>query len=306
MKVNLERVYEIALDRMVESAEYMRWMYGKVWNFRKPPQSDVKATPIHAALTYMDMHIQDTLAAPILKEFPHLAPIFEEKTGLKLMYADNSPDEALTMDSIDGSDGYCGGKKRDYSIMISIIYLGEIVLGIGFCPETGKIFAAIKGEGAWEADDKDNRKPLKKLDEVSFDPMQIAAHYRFCMPPYKTLVDKLIARGYAEIPTLGERDIDFGTNLTGILRIAEGKSCAYIGPHIALHDFSAPAFIIQQLGGIIQRFDYGGEQDAISWNKSQPIFTGLSAKKHKRFRVIIANSPATIDGIVRDMLLPIA
>lgn len=303
MKVNLERVYEIAHNRMLELAPYMRVMCGKVWDVTKSTQSNVRSTPIHEALTYMDMHVQDTISAPILREFPHLFPIFEEITGLEHIYTGNTSDETIALDPIDGTEGYCNG-QGDYSIMLSILCNGEIVLGIGFYPKTETTFAAIKGEGAWKADNQGNREPLKKLEEVSFDPMQIAAHYRFFVPPYNILTDRLLEKGYATIPTLGKRDIDFGTNLTGILRIAKGKSCAYIGPHIALHDFSAPTIIIQQLGGVIQRFDYNGEEDICNWKKLEPIFTDLGTNKHKRFRIIIANSSKTIDRIICDMSQP--
>jgi hypothetical protein len=93
-------------------------------------------------------------------------------------------------------------------------------------------------------------------------------------------------------------DDGFGTKATGILGIARGESCAFIGPHISLHDFAIPAFIIEELGGAVRLYDYDGLNDVSSWSKTLKNYGSPDPKgSNPRFRVIIADSEKIIDKI---------
>lgn len=101
---------------------------------------------------------------------------------------------------------------------------------------------------------------------------------------------------------IGTNEVNFGTNLTGILDVARGSKCAFVGPHITLHDIGVPALIIQELGGVLRILRYRGGDDVESWNDVESRFAGLDLRSATpRFRVIIADCDATVDRLVSAM-----
>lgn len=289
--------YNLVIPRIVEIAQYQKLMCGKVKNLGKETQSNTDYTEINSSLTYMDMITQDYLMVPIFQAYPFLVPLVEEYTGMKTSYKDNQSKYTLIIDPIDGTSVYCKGEK-DYSIMVGLLDNGKLVVGIGCYPESGEIYAAIKGAGAWIIDKEGNKTKLQPLHSIKHNSKNIAVHYRFLEKPFDVLSKKLTEMGY----TMPTNKTDFGTNLTGIMRIVNGESCAFIGPHITLHDFGVPSLIVEELGGVLRVFDYQGKQDVINWTTTDNVFKNLDPTANTpRFRIIIANSDETVARILVDM-----
>lgn len=293
--VDRRAFHNLALARVREVARYQKAMCGKVENLGKAAQSNIDATHVHTALTYMDMFTQDYLMVPLFERFPQLVPCVEETTGMKLRYQDNQSADVLILDPIDGTDAYTRG-QRDYSIMVGLLSDGELTVGLGFYPETGEAYGAIKGEGAWRVspNGETERLNLRTCDSR----LEINAHYRFLREPYLRLSQKLRNCGYS----IRTNEVDFGTNLTGILDVARGTKCAFIGPHITLHDFGVPALLVQEAGGVLRMFRYNGKDDTESWRDVESRFSGLNPRAATpRFRVIVADCDATVDRLVAAM-----
>ena len=297
--MNIEKFCSLVISKLKEVGFYQRIMRGKAQNLGKQAQPDVTETTIHTALTYIDMFTQDYLMLPIFTEFPYLVPVVEEDTGLKTHFKNNQSDYALILDPLDGTYVYTQGGK-DYSIMVALVHKGKIIVGIGYYPEEDKIIMAIRGQGAWILDKKGNRISIPNLKNIKkIDRYNVAVHYRLLKSPFAPLAQNLYSKGY----TLLCSPTGFGTNLTGILRILEGKSCAYIGPHVNLHDIAVPALIVEECGGTVAKFDHKGMDDINSWKRVETLFENLNpAKSTPRFRVIIADSEETVARIVKDML----
>lgn len=302
MNLDLGRFRDLAIERIAEVAKYQKLMCGKVQNMGKETQLNVSATDVNSALTYIDMFTQDYLMVPLFKKFPFLVPLVEEKTGMKVENWDNDSEYALVMDPLDGTLAYSGGKSN-YSIMLGLLHRGrgEMILGIGCYPHTGEIYLAIRGQGVWKKyseDTKKEEKLLKIKDQSNCDKKNVTCHYRFLKSPFDVLSDKLVNKGYLFSSPSGE----LGTNLTSVLRVAREESCAFIGPHMAFHDFAVPSLIIEEMGGIIHRFDYQGKDDVDNWISTDNKFWNLSPKgDNPRFRIIIANNKPTADRIINDM-----
>jgi len=293
-ETDYKEFYDLVVPRLFEVSVYQKMMCGKVENVGKAAQKDVTQNDIHGALTYLDQFTQDYLLLPIYQRWPDLVPLVEEDTGLKRLNLNNNSDFSLIMDPIDGTAFYLRGDS-DYSIMLGLMNKGEMELGIICYPEKDLIISAIKGQGAWVHKKDGTRNELPQINTVEIDYSNVACHYRFPKKPYAALHEKLLAAGY-KLPT---NDGGFGTNATGILRIIRGESCAFIGPHISLHDFAIPAFITQVLGGVVRLYAYNGLNDATSWSKilknyGRPDPNGANP----RFRVIIADSEKTIDKVI--------
>jgi fructose-1,6-bisphosphatase/inositol monophosphatase family enzyme len=292
--IDYKEFYDLLVPRMFEVASYQTMMCGKVDNLGKNAQNNVTQTEIHSALTYLDQFTQDYLLVPIYQQWPDLVPLVEEDTGLKRNKLKNKSDYALILDPIDGTDFYLKG-EQDYSMMLGLMHKGKMELALICYPENGLIFASIKGQGAWIHNKYGSISALPDIAAVEQDYASVSCHYRFTKEPYKTLSSKLNRAGY----TLTTNGDGFGTNATGILRIAKGESCAFIGPHMALHDFSIPAFVIQELGGVVKLYDYNGSNDLHSWSNvlvdyGRPDPDG----PNPRYRVIVAESEKTISKVV--------
>ena len=286
--------YDLVVPRLFEVSEYQKLMCGKIENLGKAAQSDVTQNDIHGSLTYLDQFTQDYLLIPIYQRWPDLVPLVEEDTGLKRANINNISDYSLIMDPIDGTAFYIRGDS-DYSILLGLMHRGEMVVALICYPEDDLIIASIKDQGAWVEKKDGSIEKLAKINSVKMDDKRIACHYRFVKEPYATLASKLEKVGYQ----LTSNDNGFGTNATGILRIARGEKCAFIAPHISLHDFAVPALVIQALGGVFRLFEYDGLNDLTSWSKPLKDYGSPSPKgANPRYRVIIADSEKTIDTII--------
>lgn len=292
-QTDYQKFYDLVVPRLFEVSEYQKLMCGKIENQGKDAQSDVTQNNIHGALTYLDQFTQDYLLIPIYQRWPDLVPLVEEDTGLKRNYINNVSDYSLIMDPIDGTAFYIRGDS-DYSIMLGLMYKGEMVIAVICYPEDDLIIAAIKDQGAWIEKKDCSKTELPQINPVELDYSSVACHYRFVKEPYISLSSKLQKAGYS----LTSNDNGFGTNATGILRIARGENCAFIAPHISLHDFAVPAFVIQELGGAIRLYEYDGLDDLTSWSKILQDYGSPDAKgSNPRYRVIIAESDKTIDKV---------
>lgn len=293
-ETDYKEFYDLVVPRLLEVSVYQKMMCGKVENLGKAAQSDVSQNDIHCALTYIDQFTQDYLLIPIYQRWADLVPLVEEDTGLKRNNLNNVSDYSLIMDPIDGTAFYIRGDS-DYSIMLGLMHKGEMVVAVICYPEDGKIIAAIKGQGAWTQKKDEPLNKLPNIKSVEFDYSSVSCHYRFTKEPYLTYSSKLLKTGL----TLATNDDGFGTNATGILSIARGESCAFIAPHVSLHDFSVPALVIQELGGVVRLYDYNGLNDVNSWSQILEDYGSPSPKgANPRYRVIIADSEKTIDSLV--------
>ena len=286
--------YDLVVPRLFEVSTYQKMMCGKVDNIGKKSQADVTETNIHNALTYLDQFTQDYLLIPIYQAWPDLVPLVEEDTGLKRNHINNNGDYSLIMDPIDGTAFYLRGDS-DYSIMLGLMKKGKMVLSIICYPEKELIIATIKDQGAWTHKKDGNIQKLEHINTVEFENNKLSCHYRFSKEPYNRIYSRLIEANYK----IATNDDGFGTNATGILRITNGESSAFIGPHISLHDFAVPAFIIEELGGVTKLFDYQGLEDVDSWDKCLNNYGSPDPKgANPRYRVIIGNSEKTIDQLI--------
>ncbi len=293
-KIDYKDFYDLAVPRLFEVSEYQKLMCGKIENLGKEAQSDVTQNDIHGSLTYLDQFTQDYLLVPIYQHWPDLVPLVEEDTGLKRNNINNVSDYSLIMDPIDGTAFYIRG-DGDYSILLGLMHKGEMVIALICYPEDDLIIAAIKDQGAWIKKKDGSREALPKINSVEMDYNRVACHYRFVKEPYASLASNLERVGYK----LSSNDNGFGTNATGVLRIARGENCAFIAPHISLHDFAVPAFVIQELGGAFRLFEYDGLDDVSNWLKPLEDYGSPDAKgANPRYRVIIADSDKTINDIV--------
>ncbi|MBU1132045.1 hypothetical protein KKC32_02245 [Patescibacteria group bacterium] len=290
----IHKFVEIVREKLPEIAMYQRLCCGKIPNLGKNTAAGMETSAMHTALTYMDTFTQDFLMLPILREFPFLVPLVEENTALKLHYANNDSAWTLIIDPIDGTQCYCDG-NADYSILIGLLHRGKMMVGIGCYPHTGETYVAIRNGGAWYIEETGKQRKFSRPTPYCSAEKVVAVHYRFLNDPYVEMANRLLSKGY-KLPT---NRVDFGTGLTAILDIVRGKNCAFIAPNMTLHDFGVPSLLVEATGGAVRQFE---NADPLSWIPKGDTFEGLAVSETTpRFRVIIADSDATVNRILKDM-----
>ncbi len=304
--IDLEDFVNLSIPTIRVVGEYQKANCGKVTEFHKKPSAEIEDSLIHSCFSHVDIYSQDSILVPLFLKYPFMRPLAEEDTEIRKKYMENESDYTFLLDPLDYSATYLAGGS-DYSLMQGLIHNGSMVAGIGFYAEKGEFYVTIKGKGAWKIDKDGKTKHMKKLDQFQYDAKKVAGHYRLDLSPFDKMKDNLIKHGYdlATNESMQLRDIPegrFGTNLTGILKVAKGERCAFIGPNMSLHDFAVPALIVEELGGVVRLFDYEhGKDNIMKWKAKEKTYDNLRISEENRYRVIIADSEHTINRIVENI-----
>jgi len=294
--MDIQRFVNLTLERMLEVAQYQKALCGKLDDLNKPELTSIESNNPHTALSYMDTFTQDFLMVPLFRAFPEMVPMVEEDTPIKRLFQGNKSKWAYIADAVDGTFFYLRGKP-DYSILVGLAKDGRMVAGVACYPETGERFVVKQGEAVYRVSQGGFYRRLPDLASVQSDPKTLTVHYRFLKPPMDSLVNRLQDQGYS----LASTNIEFGTNLTAVLRIFNGQSEAFVAPHMALHDFAVPSLMVQSMGGVAKIFPYTGSDDT-AWSSPQDlVFENLDpTKAPPRYRVILAKNMSVMDRLIRD------
>ncbi|WP_084079230.1 inositol monophosphatase family protein [Demequina sp. NBRC 110057] len=109
---------------------------------------DTKSGP-NDLVTIADIESERALT-PLLREIEDIAVVGEEATEKDPSLTDLLATEpaAWTVDPVDGTWNFAHGKV-DYAVMVARVVSGEAADGWILHPETGDLFGARRGEGAW-------------------------------------------------------------------------------------------------------------------------------------------------------------
>lgn len=292
--MDIQRFVDITLERMLEVAIYQKALCGKLDNLGKPELDSTESSDPHTSLSYMDTFTQDFLMVPLFRDFPDMVPMVEEDTPIKRLFQNNKSEWAYISDAVDGTLFFLQGQK-DFSILTGLAKNGRMVAGVACYPETGDRYVVKQGEPVYRVSPSGVYRPLPNLSAVQENPRNLAVHYRFLKPPMDDLAKRLADKGYS----LASTNIEFGTNLTAVLRLFNGQSEAFVAPHMALHDFAVPLLMVQSMGGVAKIFPYKGSHDT-AWSCPQdPVFENLDpTKAPPRYRVILAKNQAVMDRLI--------
>ncbi|WP_084128794.1 inositol monophosphatase family protein [Demequina sp. NBRC 110055] len=103
----------------------------------------------HDLVTVADVEAERALT-PLLREIEDIAVVGEEATEHDASLLDllGSEPAAWTVDPVDGTWNFAHGKV-DYAVMVARVVGGQTHDGWILHPETGDLFGAQRGEGAW-------------------------------------------------------------------------------------------------------------------------------------------------------------
>jgi myo-inositol-1(or 4)-monophosphatase len=209
--------------------------YGQIEDIGKTADTSLtgsKAQDASTAFTVLDGALQDILLGAVLRHFPQVRCIAEERTPLKKRFVGNTSPYTVIVDPIDGTYHFKRG-DAPYHITIGLARDGEMLASIVARPSEDKIFTAIKGEGAYVQSDRRRPRRLKLPNKPRTNQAFISSKAR----PYQAL-----AR-----PRLDPRESPIGAALV-LTQIAEGALCAYLTRQVEIYDAGPPSLIAEEAG----------------------------------------------------------
>lgn len=196
-------------------------------------------TPVTAA----DKKINELVITRVTHDFPEHGVLGEEAS----VHTDRK--QLWVCDPIDGTEGFILGMP---TAMFSLAYVvdGQPMATVMYEPLLDKLFAAVKGGGAFE-----NGQPIRVSDQKSLQGAHIAFSPRLKQIfAQKAFYDSLLVAEAIPVMVSGEA---FRGGLT-----AAGRIDAHVFPGRGAHDIAALKLIVEEAGGRVtdlsgkeQRYD---------------------------------------------------
>jgi len=151
--MSLVKELKVAKFSAVKASKYLKNNFNKF-----DRSSGVKIKGPTQIQTAMDLGAEKIILNLLKKSFPK-ASFWSEEAG-KIGKQDG---DLWIVDPLDGTTNYALGLKS-YCASIALARNGKIVLGVVAVPDTGQLFWAESGKGAWEGKKKLQGTKKSKLD----------------------------------------------------------------------------------------------------------------------------------------------
>lgn len=122
----------------------------ELWPGNQKQDLQIQTKADGSLVSLADMRANDILLNGLRKQFPGFG-VLSEETGFQ-PGAGNSR-MFWIIDPLDGTKWFLNGEKEFY-VLISLCFAGEIVFGLMYEPPTGRMYWAQKGKGAFVGDTK--------------------------------------------------------------------------------------------------------------------------------------------------------
>ena len=205
-------------------------------------------------VTLADHAANDVIIRELRARFPE-DPILSEESA-------ESPERSAAsrlwiVDPLDGTREFLA-QNGEFAVMIGLAVAGEAVLGVVYLPESGALYGAARGMGAWVEHDG-RRRPLCRM------PLSPGAVPRLVVS--RSHGQSLTARIQAD---LGIKDATFSGSVgVKCARIAADTQDLYVhpAPYLKEWDTCAPEVLVREAGGVVS--DCLGHP--LRYNKRNPV-----------------------------------
>jgi len=180
----------------------------------------------------------------IKKNFPTHS-IFTEETGM----IDNNSDYLWIIDPLDGTGNFMNNNPF-FTVSIALWFKGEPVLGIMEASFLNKRFIAVRGQGAWAVDLRNNKKRRAKVSNTK---ELKNSYFVTCEGGEKSRQKTAdifynIYRQVKDLRKIGSATIECAW-------VGAGKADAYYTPKCNLYDVAAGILFVKEAGGRILDFN---------------------------------------------------
>lgn len=209
-------------------------------------ESKLGADNEYEPVTIADREASRVIVDALSEAFPDDGILSEEEPDDKSRLTKK---RVWIIDPLDGTAGFVG-RNGDFAVQIGLAIDGKAVLGVVLLPETGTIYHAVSGKGAFAEAVSGEIFPLKVSTITDFAEMKLAASRSHRSPKMSRIVERLnlrreIRRGSVglKIGLLGERLCDLYIHMS---------------PRSKIWDTCAPQVILEEAGGKLTDI-FGGE-----------------------------------------------
>ena len=192
-------------------------------------------------VTEMDFRSEALIRETLLSACPEDA-FFGEETG-----GATSAAGRWVVDPIDGTANFMRG-NRQYTISIAYERAGELVVGCVFCPATGELFRAVRGEGA-----TCNGRPMRVSGIARLRDGIVHLGFGHREPA-------ALERTLAVFPSLMAAVSDVrrsGTAAYDLCCVADGRAEGFLELGLSLYDYAAGYVILTEAGGRLTGWEAG-------------------------------------------------
>jgi myo-inositol-1(or 4)-monophosphatase len=200
--------------------------------------SSTKMKGVHDVVTEMDGAVERYIRAQIANRYPQDAVLGEEEGGA-------TGDRMWIIDPIDGTANYARGLPR-YCVSIGYAERGVPTLGAIYDPSHDWLYAAARGEGAWQDGE---RMRVSEVDDMQAATCELGWSTRRPASAYVDMIGRVFAAGAAMRRA--------GSGALGLVDVAAGRVEAYAELHINSWDCAAGIVLVQEAGGFTNDFFAG-------------------------------------------------
>lgn len=200
--------------------------------------SSTKMKGVHDVVTEMDGAVERFIRAEVAKRYPQDAVLGEEEGGA-------TGEHLWIIDPIDGTANYARGLPR-YCVSIGYMERGVPLLGAIYDPSNDWLYAAARGEGAWQDGE---RMRVSEIADMQAATVECGWSTRRPASAYVDMIGRVFGAGAAMRRA--------GSGALGLVDVAAGRVEAYAELHINSWDCAAGIVLVQEAGGFTNDFFAG-------------------------------------------------
>ena len=233
--IDLDSRYSLARRIAKEAGERALQM------FRNRATLEIEHKGLQDVVSIADREVEGIVRKYVNEAFPDDAFLGEESAGSA---SDALPNERViwVVDPIDGTSCFLNGMYA-WCVSIGILVDGEPAIGAVFDPNSGELFHAARGRGAFVDDIRMNASPARSVREGV---LGVGFSHRVKPDAFIPFLDRLLGEGGMFIRN--------GSGALMIAYVAAGRLIGYYEPHINSWDCLAGIVLVREAGGKVNDF----------------------------------------------------
>lgn len=209
--------------------------------FRSREQLKIQIKGIHDVVSTADFQVEQMLREQILARFAEDGLVAEEGGSMR-----TDATYVWVVDPIDGTTCFVNG-MFSWCISVALLHRGRPVAGVVFDPNSGELFHAVRGTGAF-VDSGTRTARLRARDATNFSDGVLGVGYshRADFESFSLFLQRLLREGGMFIRN--------GSGALMISYVAAGRLIGYYEPHINSWDCLAGIVLAQEAGCVCNDF----------------------------------------------------
>lgn len=231
--------YAVAQKLAVEAGKHA------LMHFKQRERLTVESKGVQDVVSIADREVESLLRARLATLFPDDAFIGEESATST---RDPNVHRALwVVDPIDGTSCFLNGMYA-WCISIAVLIDGEPTIGVVYDPNTGELFHASRGNGAWlrTSTSIDARLSVSAAASAADGVLGLGISHRVPSGPFLDFVGQWLAQGGMFIRN--------GSGALMLAYTAAGRLIGYYEPHMHAWDCLAGIVLVNEAGGRTNAF----------------------------------------------------